>query len=256
MNALIRPALVDPPRAILLDLDNTLYDYDRCHEAALTQVSTRFSRKYRVDENDFRAAWASSRAIVKQRLGPTASSHSRLLYLKQTLYGLGLGSEIQSAVELERIYWNAFLRDIAPAAGALAFLERVRVHGIPCLIVTDLTTEIQLRKVLALGIADLVDGVITSEEAGGDKVTGLPYRLAVEHLGIEGHEMWMVGDDPHADIEASVDYIGSAAIQRLLPSGLGRKQRPSPRAADVFTSFWSLMSKLDEVGLRTSGAPK
>lgn len=253
MNSARRLSSIAAPRALLLDLDNTLYDYEPRHDAALDEVAQRFLQKYRVDEGGFRTAWASSRAVVKERLGPTASSHSRLLYIKQTLLSLGLGSEIQSTIELERIYWNAFLRDLFPVAGAVAFLERARVMGIPCLIVTDFTAEMQLRKVLALGIADLVDGVITSEESGGDKVTGLPYLVAVNQLGLEGPEVWMVGDDPVADIDASIEHIGSTSIQRLLPSGLGRSMSPSPRAAFAFTKFEILTSKLLEAASATQG---
>lgn len=251
MNSARQLSSLAPPRALLLDLDNTLYDYQTRHDTALSVVARRFLQKYRVDEGDFRTAWASSRAVVKERLGPTASSHSRLLYLKQTLHALGLGSEFQSTIELERIYWNAFLRDLFPVSGAVAFLEKARVMGIPCLIVTDFTAEMQLRKVLALGIADLVDGVITSEESGGDKITGLPYLAAVDQLGIEGPEIWMVGDDPVADIDASVQHIGSTAIQRSLPSWPGRRMSTSPRAAFAFKEFEILTSALLEASSAT-----
>jgi FMN phosphatase YigB (HAD superfamily) len=233
-----------PPKALLLDLDNTLYDYDARHSLALAEIAKRFQAKYRVAEKDFREAWEASRAVVKQRLGPVASSHSRLLYLRQTLSVFGLGSEIQSAIELERIYWNSLLCGIVPTSGAAAFLERIRVMGIPCLIVTDLTTEIQLRKVLALGIADFVDYVVTSEEAGGDKVTGNPYLLAAEQLGFEGERVWMIGDDPVADVEAAIEHIGATPIQRILPGNIRLRSRPSPQAFATFSRFEQLTKAL------------
>ncbi len=241
------------PRAVLLDLDNTLYEYLPCHDAALDEVAKRFAQKYRVSDDRFREVWESSRTAVKQRLGATASSHSRLLYLKQCLNNLGLGSELQSALEFDRYYWIQFLRHITLATGVTEFLRTAQVFGLPCVIVTDYSAGIQLQKILALGIENHLDGMITSEEAGGDKLTGLPYRLATEQLGLDGPEVWMIGDDPVADIEKSREFIGATPIQRLHPVlPFGNQARRTASAAGVFTKFESLTASLTRLMMTPS----
>ena len=67
------------PEAIIFDTDNTLYPYDPAHKAATESVVKKAINIFGVSESEFIQAFDSSRAEVKNRLGNTASSHSRLL---------------------------------------------------------------------------------------------------------------------------------------------------------------------------------
>ena len=60
-------------------------------------------------------------------------------------------------------------------------------------LVTDLTSHIQLRKLAWLGLDKTFEVIVTSEEAGGDKKTGLPEAFLKE-LVSPVDEIWSVGD--------------------------------------------------------------
>jgi putative hydrolase of the HAD superfamily len=80
-----------------------------------------------------------------------------------------------------------------------SFLEIAREKGIPVVVITDLTTAIQIRKLHKLGITEMVSGLVTSEEVGGDKPDLGFFDYITNQLGISGRHWWVVGDDKEKD---------------------------------------------------------
>lgn len=161
-------------KSIILDLDNTLYDYKSAHEPAIRASEKFLSKQYHLPISRIRAEFEISRSSVKQRLGHTASSHSRLLYLSNMTLGLGFAAQIDLISSAESIYWNTFLENMHLSEGVIEFLSTARHSRYRIVLVTDLTSLVQYRKIKFLGIESLLDVVITSEDCGGDKSTGKP----------------------------------------------------------------------------------
>ena len=82
------------PDAILFDTDNTLYPYDPAHALAQQAVRAKVVKTFSINPEDFDNAFREARKQIKARLGDTASSHSRLLYLQRMLEIMGLGSQV------------------------------------------------------------------------------------------------------------------------------------------------------------------
>ena len=97
------------PDAILFDTDNTLYPYDPAHNAAHSAVRDKVVKMFSVSPENFDNAYNEARRQIKKRLGHTASSHSRLLYLQRMLEIMGLGSQVLLALDFEQTYWSTFL---------------------------------------------------------------------------------------------------------------------------------------------------
>ncbi len=188
------------PRAIIFDTDNTLYAYEHPHAMATEATETKASRLLGVSVDSVRGAFAQARAEVKQQLGKTASSHSRLLYFQRGIELLGRKTQLVITLDLEQTYWRTFLAHCELFAGVREFLLELRSHGIGTAIITDLTSQIQFRKIIYFGLDDCFDYVVTSEEAGADKPHALPFRLAIDKLGIDPEAVWMIGDDLKADV--------------------------------------------------------
>jgi putative hydrolase of the HAD superfamily len=112
---------------------------------------------------------------------------------------LGMHSQIEVALQLESLYWGEFIRQMKKSNNLDRFLETAREKGIPVVVITDLTTGIQIRKLHKLGITDLLSGLVTSEEVGADK-PDLRFRdYIMNQLGISGNHWWVVGDDKEKD---------------------------------------------------------
>lgn len=199
------------PDAVILDLDNTLYAYEPSHRAAMAAARQRACQALGILPTDFDAAFELARKDVKKGLGPTASSHSRLLYFQRMIERLGMRTQVSLTLDLEQTYWRTFLLEVRLRPGAVDFLMDLRAMGITTSILTDLTAQIQFRKIVFLGLESLLDYVVTSEETRGDKETLHPFQLIREKLGLdEGARIWMVGDD-HCDLKAS-EALGAATL--------------------------------------------
>ncbi|MFC7736374.1 HAD family hydrolase [Roseomonas sp. GCM10028921] len=223
------------PRAILFDLDDTLYGYERPHRRAMDAVREKVRRTLSVEPGPFDEAFLTARAEVKKQLGETASSHNRLLYFQRTIELLGLSSQPAIALDLEQTYWRTLLTNARLFPAAEETLIELRAAGLPLALVTDLTAQIQFRKLVYFGIDRYFDAVVTSEEAGVDKIGLKPFNLALAKLGLGPNDpVWFIGDS-EADVVASKRALNAATFQKM-PDG-----SPSWRVHDgvdaTFDSF-------------------
>ena len=187
MNLINKTAFDGRPDCVLLDLDNTLYDVAGPHAAGQTAARDYAGSQLSIDPESFDKAFAVSREELKHRLGETASSHSRLLYFQRTIERVGLATQPFAALQMEQAYWSAFMSEAVLFEDVLEFLDDLRIAGVPVVIVTDLTAQIQHRKLLYFGLHRYIDWMVTSEEVKNDKPAPEAFELALAKLGgIEG----------------------------------------------------------------------
>jgi len=203
------------PDGILFDLDNTFYNYSEAHHFAHRLLREKVTLDFSVSEEDFDAAHAQAKKEIKANLGTTASSHSRLLYFQRMLEILSFGFQIQYALELEQTYWRNFLLKSELYMDAKEFLDDIRLLGIPSCVVTDLTSQIQFRKILYMGLDNLFDYIVTSEEAGKDKPHLNMFNLAKRKMGPSVEIIWMIGDDLLKDIKGSKETINAITLHKV-----------------------------------------
>lgn len=185
------------PSLAVFDLDDTLYDYQGANKVALDRLTMILSDYANICFEEVALEIASSRTTVKQRLGQTASSHSRILYISEAFRRLHLQPDTEMFLRLEKVYWNTFLREIALFPGVEDLLRMFRNGGTRLAIVTDLTSSIQYRKISKLGLNKIFDFMLTSEEAGGDKSTGLPFAILESFLKDDFISAWFIGDSKY-----------------------------------------------------------
>lgn len=210
----IDPRLRRKPKAIIFDTDNTLYPYEPSHHAAMAAVRQKAEDQIGIKPDKFDEAFQQARAETKDRLKRTSASHSRLLYLQRMLEILGLGTQILLTLDLEQTYWRTFLGRAHLFPGVKELLADLKSEGIGTAIITDLTAQIQFRKIVYFGLESFFDYLVTSEEAGSDKPDEAPYKLAFAKLGIAPSDIWMVGDDAKADI-LGAHQQGMLALQKV-----------------------------------------
>ena len=223
------------PHAVLFDVDNTMYAYDPSHAAGMAAVHAKVSRMLSINEARFQAAFAEAREQIKERLEHTAASHNRLLYFQRMCEILGLGSQVMLALDLEQTYWRTFLGAAELFDGLKEFLDDLRLAGIPIAIVTDLTAQIQFRKIVYFGLDHFFDHIVTSEEAGADKPHAAPFQLALAKTKPQGDRVWMIGDSARADIAGARTAISAITLQKLhkgVAEGVGAQ-----RADATFQNF-------------------
>lgn len=236
------------PNAILFDTDNTLYPYDPAHTAALRAVKEKVTNTFSIKPEAFDIAFEEARSQVKHRLKHTASSHSRLLYLQRMLEIMGLGSQVLLALDFEQTYWRTFLSNARLFDGVKELLDDLRLLGIPTAIVTDLTAQIQFRKVVYFGLDQYFDYIVTSEEAGFDKPHAAPFQIALDKMQPKGNCIWMVGDNPINDILGARKEINAVTLQKI-HSGvtLGIGENMPDAAFNEFSEVRRLIATLGNI---------
>jgi putative hydrolase of the HAD superfamily len=195
------------PRAILLDLDDTILDdsggSDECWQTICTDV---VRERPEIDRRELRAAietfrrWYWSDAD-RHRVGrhdlPAASTRIALLALER----LGVDD-----AELARRAGHGYqeLRDAAmrPLPGAIEVLARLRASGVTLGLVTNGAAAAQRAKVERFGLAEHFGYIGIEGEVGVGKPCLRAYVTALRALGCTAADAWMVGDNLEWDVLA------------------------------------------------------
>jgi putative hydrolase of the HAD superfamily len=233
------------PDAILFDTDNTLYAYEPAHEKAQQAVKKKVISRFSINSKTFDEAYSLARNQVKLRLKNTASSHSRLLYLQRMLEIMGLGSQVLLVLDFEQTYWRTFLSNAKLFDGVKELLDDIRLIGIPTAIVTDLTAQIQFRKMVYFGLDRYFDYIVTSEEAGFDKPHEAPFQIALEKLRPKGNLVWMIGDNPINDIGGAREKIGAVTLQKIHKGVIVDSNKNKPDA--IFKEYTDLRKFIESI---------
>jgi|SRR3989344_3337182 len=181
-------------KGILLDLDDTFYEYKKCNELATRKCLESISKICKINIKDAKQNFLKARKQVKKILKNTAAARSRLLYFKKTIELIENRTNIDLALKLENIFWEEYFKRMNLRSNAKKFLELCRRKKLKTIIVTNLTTKEQFLKIRKLGIEKLVDFVITSEEAGIEKPSKKIIQHALKLIKCKKNNVIFIGD--------------------------------------------------------------
>lgn len=184
-------------KGIILDLDDTLYDYKSVNKIALSYTFEQISKRTGINFTKVEHHFFAARSQINTELDRTASSHNRLLYF-QRMYEMMKLNPVHHALETYDHYWNTLLEHIHVNESVYEFLDSIKDKKI-C-ILTDLTAHIQHRKIKKLGLESYIDYLVTSEEAGREKPHPYMFLLAVQKMNLSLSEVCMIGDSYTKDI--------------------------------------------------------
>jgi len=238
---------ISKPKAIIFDTDNTLYSYKAAHHSAFKSVMQKAEDILGVNNQDFQQVFDLSRKEIKLQLGDTASSHSRLLYFQRVVEKLGMGTRIFLTLDLEQTYWREFLANAELFPGVREFLQQLKSIGIQTANITDLTAQIQFRKMIYFGLDEYFDYVVTSEEAGCDKPNIKPFEMAFKKLKVDSKDIWMIGDSPESDIYGAKNSFNMTTLQKIHKGvNIGRGECAPDVSFNHYSDLINLVSDLQK----------
>lgn len=185
-------------KTVLLDIDNTCYQYEPCHKLALEKVHSSIENIVGPLPN-FSELYKKAQKQIKKQIPNHAASHSRILYFLNIFEQLGRRDGHIYVKDLEDQYWRTFFPVMQKTRGLENFLNTVRKNGVTVVVVSDLTTAIQCEKIKHLGITHLIDFIVTSEEVGADKPSSSPFLKALEKAGNDIKTAVVIGDSIEKD---------------------------------------------------------
>lgn len=199
-------------KAVVFDLDNTLYDYDACNQLAEKSLFEKISTEFAITEDEAEHLLKAAKKNIKNALGEdAAASHNRLLYM-QNICELAGKNPLKYAMTFYDEYWNTMLENMSLYDYVIPLMNELHSKGIKIGVLTDLTAHIQYRKLQKLRLTEKVDCLVTSEEAGAEKPSRKMFDAMLWKLGVEPGEVLMVGDSKEKDIIGAEN----AGIQGIL----------------------------------------
>jgi YjjG family noncanonical pyrimidine nucleotidase len=197
-----------PVRAVLFDLDHTLFDTEKTERHALSRVAqaanVRLGPKardaYRVVNTHVWGEYRAGRVTSKQ-----------LRVLRFHLWLEKIGRDPSPARALAPLYLEEFSSRGDLMAGAATAVRSVARLGVRLGIVTNGIDRVQRRRLRASKLMISFPVVVTSERAGFTKPDPRIIELALKRLRVQAHQALYVGDDPQVDglaaNRASVPFV-------------------------------------------------
>ena len=188
-------------RAVLFDLDGTLYDRD----ALVSEIA---KEQYRVFGEYFRdVKEAQFVDMIAERDDHGYGSKPELYTRLAAEYELGG----DTAHQMEEHFWEAYDRSCRPPDDTLVALSALQRQGIKLGVITNGSTMRQAAKLKALGLSSFFDTILISESEGLRKPDRRLFQRALDQCGVVAPEALFVGDHPDVDV-AGARAAGLAAV--------------------------------------------
>lgn len=200
--------LFEDKKAVLIDIDDTLYPYWPSHIHALKQVLRYLRLKLprlfkKMDIFEFEANYQKYRKVIIKRLFPNGMCRNRYLLFVLWMEELGVEQGYLLARRLEKIYWNSFIKSMKVDKKALGFFKECKKKGIKVVAITDMQADVQIRKIQKLRLTPYLSFLVTSDEAGIEKPDAKIFQMALDKLGLKGTQVVMIGDNQEKDLDGA-----------------------------------------------------
>lgn len=194
------------PKAVLFDLDGTLFDRDASFlELVQDQYDCFAAELERVPRESF------VRRVVEMDQHGYVDKH---VVYSDLARELGLPETTAERLTTHfRDAYASYSRCFPEVPSALAGL---RAGGIKLGIITNGSTRMQEQKIRQLGLTDLMDDVLISEREGLRKPDRKIFERALERLRVAPAEAWYVGDHPLVDVQGAFE-AGLTPVWRYTP---------------------------------------
>ncbi|GAB2564817.1 HAD family hydrolase [Gracilibacillus alcaliphilus] len=191
------------PACIILDLDDTLCDYQQAKENAKQKINDVLS-EVGVSSKQFWDRYdqfepALFKQFTEKRLNIREYRYSRFAKSLPSPF-----HQSKSLIEsLNKTYMDEANQNIELFPDADAFLEKIKHTNIQIAILTNGPTDGQRIKIAALGIETYTSNIYISAEIGVAKPDQQAFQYVLDDLDISASRTWMIGDSVKYDLEGA-----------------------------------------------------
>ena len=189
---------------LLLDLDNTLYNYELCYKNALEHVIDYIHQKYNFNKHNLYIQFKKIKKIFQNTTINNASSHNKCIQFKKLCEYFHLPLEV--SIHLYDLFIEEFDKNLVLYENVEDFLQFCISKNIKLYIVTNNLFYEQVCRLKKLNILKYFDKIYSSEEFGLEKPDTKLFCSILQENNINKNEVAMIGDSYKMDIE-SVNLI-------------------------------------------------
>lgn len=233
-------------RAVLFDLDDTLFDHQECSRCALSGVRDLHPGLAALapDELERHHARILEELHVRVSTGELPLEQARLERFRRLYEAAGEAAEQDLVARTATVYRDRYIAARREIAGASVLLTEVRRYAQVVVVSNNLLHE-QQEKLRHCGLDRFVDVLVVSEEVGVAKPDPQIFEVALARAGCTASEAVMVGDSWTNDVEGAL----RAGIRAVWFNRTGAAA-PDP-AVPVITSLEPASAVLAVLGVRS-----
>jgi HAD superfamily hydrolase (TIGR01549 family) len=192
-----------PPSAqrttVLVDLDDTLFDHTHSSVAGLLALQEKFAALRRLSLAELAKIHAHNLEVMHALVLAGELSVDDARFARFRALAADAGASSLDVAELVVHYRDAYQRARRAVPGAHELLVALRGRAAVAVVTNNVVTE-QVEKLAHLGMTDLVDVLVISEEAGVRKPDPAIFHLALGRCGASAGEAVMLGDSWGSDV--------------------------------------------------------
>jgi YjjG family noncanonical pyrimidine nucleotidase len=221
-------------RAVLFDLDDTLFDHRHCARSALGALHAAHPAFQSHPFDDFERLHVRLLEELHRRVavGELPLDVARQERFRRLFEAMGAAADDDTVAHAAATYRDGYRRLRQPVTGAAALLAAVSTHAAIGIVSNNLLEE-QADKLRYCGLDRYVDVLVVSEETGISKPDPRIFDIALERLEVTADDAVMVGDSWTADV-AGARAAGIRAIW------FNPTRAPKPEPDDAVQELWSL----------------
>jgi putative hydrolase of the HAD superfamily len=188
-------------KAVIFDLDNTLYNVEQYNCGAFKVIAEYLSKKYDLSEQEI-----YKRLVNLWREKTSMYSH----LFDELLDFFNLKNELGNVIKI----FNNYDGELKLYPDVISTLKELKKRNYKVGIITDGNIERQKRKIKLLGLDGFFDVIVFTKGLGNPKPSEIPFQEAINELKINPQKSFYVGDNPLIDFEGA-KKIGMNTIRLL-----------------------------------------
>ncbi|KAG5765315.1 hypothetical protein H9Q72_006612 [Fusarium xylarioides] len=193
---------------VFFDLENTLFDHQKALNYAMALVRSKFPPLRDIPVDVLVEKYNKALNIVYDKY-----LRKEIPYGEQDAEKVNLFFRILDLAEpdsdgiarFRSVYKEGYRMNRNAMPGSIQTLRSLRQNGYRTAIITNGPTESQIEKAKDIGVFNLVERVITSEEVGHPKPDVRIFQYAIQELTVDTKNVYMVGDSVEADVKGALD---------------------------------------------------
>lgn len=195
------------PKGILFDLDDTIIAFDAVAEPVWERVCRSYapciagcdpSELYDAIRHARRWYWSDEE---RHEWGRLHLVQARREIVRHAFDHLAL-DRLDLADEMADTFTSVRFEAAHVFPGALDTLQELKRRGVRLAMITNGASDVQWEKIKRFELEPYFEAILVEGDLGFGKPDPRVYRCALDALGLEPSEAWMVGDNLHWDVAA------------------------------------------------------
>ncbi|UNT96423.1 HAD family hydrolase [Allobaculum mucilyticum] len=198
-----------PIRAVWVDVDQTLLDFDACAKEALMEAFRQSGLEW--DEKYF-PIFLSENAKLWDRIENGEMDRDTMVKMRFPFIFKSFHLPLEDPVGFERIFTPRLNTAVHPMPGAIEAMEEIQPMNLPVFIISNGTHDGQTNRIEAAGFTRFIRDLYSSKAIGCAKPDPRFFQEALKRMQktlgeeIQPEEILVIGDSWKADIQGAIQF--------------------------------------------------